>query len=37
MKLFVVSDVHGYYDYLIRDLKNSGYDDTNKELNGLCC
>ena len=30
MKLFVVSDVHGFYDYLIRDLKQVGYNDNDK-------
>ena len=30
MKLFVVSDVHGFYDYLIRDLKQVGYNDNDE-------
>ena len=30
MKLFVVSDVHGFYDYLTRDLKQAGYDDNDE-------
>ena len=30
MKLFVVSDVHGFYDDLIRDLKQAGYNDNDK-------
>ena len=30
MKLFVVSDVHGFYDYLIRDLKQAGYNDNDE-------
>ena len=29
MKFFVVSDVHGFYNELIRDLKNAGWDDNN--------
>ena len=31
MKLFVVSDVHGFYDYLIRDLKQAGYNDNDED------
>ena len=30
MKLFVVSDVHGFYDYLIRDLKQVSYNDNDE-------
>ena len=30
MKYFVVSDVHGFYDYLIRDLKQVGYNDNDE-------
>lgn len=28
-KYFVVSDIHGFYNELIRDLKNAGWDDNN--------
>lgn len=31
MKLFCVSDIHGYYDVLISSLKNAGYDETNTD------
>ena len=28
-KIFFCSDIHGYYDIMIRDLKESGYDENN--------
>lgn len=30
-KLFVVSDIHGYYDQFIEALKNSGFDENNPD------
>ena len=30
MRYFVVSDIHGHYDELIRELKSNGYDEDNK-------
>lgn len=31
MKYFVVSDIHGYYDYLIRGLLEAGYERENED------
>lgn len=37
IKLFVVSDVHGYYTVLKQALDNAGFDDKNEEHLLICC
>ena len=29
MKLFIISDIHGFYDEMIDSLKNAGFDKDN--------
>lgn len=37
MKLFVVSDIHGYADLLKKSLSDAGYDSSNKDHLLVCC
>lgn len=37
MKLFVVSDIHGYYDILIEHLRKAGFEDNNPSQLLICC
>ena len=37
MKIFAVSDIHGYYDILCSSLKNAGFEENNPEHLLICC
>ena len=37
LKLFVVSDIHGYYDILIEYLRKAGFEDNNPSQLLICC
>lgn len=37
MKLFCVSDIHGYYDILIKSLKEAGFKDNDPSNLLICC
>lgn len=37
MKLFCVSDIHGYYDILIKSLKESGFKENDPSNMLICC
>ena len=35
-KMFIISDVHGYYDEMIKALEEAGYDENNSEHKLIC-